>query len=230
MNDIRFRSEMTVELIDHMGNDASVVRAARVSTKGAASRGEQADRGLINYLTREFHGSPLEHTAMTFLVEAPIFVARQMMRHRAGVSFNETSGRYRELEPVFYMPDEARPLVQHGKVGEYTFTEGTEDQYGRTASALVHSARGAWDAYQRMLHDEVAREVARAVLPTSIYTSFFMTVNARSLLHFLSLRTPSEHSSPQHEIAKVASLMEQAFADLFPITYEAWTRHGRKSI
>lgn len=230
MTDIRFRSDMTVELIDRMGDDASVVQAARVSTKGAASRGEQADRGLINYLVRSAHGSPLEHTALTFLIEAPIFVARQMMRHRAGVSFNEVSGRYSELQPVFYVPDSNRQLVQTGKVGDYEFEDGDDHQHMITANNLFWAAEEAWMAYQRILKAEVAREVARAVLPTSIYTSFFMTVNARSLLHFLSLRTPSEHSSPQHEIAKVASLMEQHFADLFPITYEAWTRHGRESI
>lgn len=230
MTEIIFRSDVTVELIDHMGNDASIVRAARVSTKGSDSRGEDADRGLINYLVREKHGSPFEHTALTFLIEAPIFVARQMMRHRAGVSFNEVSGRYSELKPVFYLPGNGRPLVQTGKVGAYTFEYGSGEQLEPARRALDLAAQWGWAEYQRMLVDGVAREVARAALPTSIFTSFYMTVNARSLLHFLSLRTPSEHSSPQHEIAKVASLMEQAFAGLFPITYEAWTRHGRKSI
>jgi hypothetical protein len=101
-SEIRFRSDVTVELVKHSAGDQDVLWAARVSTAG----------GLINYLMRDRHGSPFEHNSMTFFVSAPIFVFREFHRHRVGWSYNEESGRYRELQPVFYVPGEERKLVQ----------------------------------------------------------------------------------------------------------------------
>ena len=126
-----FRSDMTAELVKSSASDLDAVRSARVSTVGEAASDEVSDvraRGMINFLLRDRHGSPFEHNSMTFLVCAPLFVAREFMRHRAGWSYNEESGRYRELQPVFYVPDERRALVQVGKPGAYRFEEGTERQ------------------------------------------------------------------------------------------------------
>ena len=128
--DITFRSDMTVELVKHAASDADVIWAARVSTKGEQSRADvngDAERsaGLINFLMRDRHGTPFEHSSMTFYVSAPIFVFREFMRHRT-FSYNEESGRYRKLEPVFYVPGPDRKLVQSGKPGAYVFSAGTQ--------------------------------------------------------------------------------------------------------
>ena len=122
MTDIKYRSDMTVELVQSMGSDEMVAMSARVSTGAGASTPEK-DAGLINYLMRDRHGSPFEHNAFTFYIEAPIFVFREFMRHRIA-SYNEESGRYKELEPVFYVPDMKRKLIQKGKPGAYEFELG----------------------------------------------------------------------------------------------------------
>lgn len=225
---------MTAELVKNSASDLDAVRSARVSTVGEAASDEVSDvraRGLINFLLRDRHGSPFEHNSMTFLVCAPLFVAREFMRHRAGWSYNEESGRYRELQPVFYVPDERRALVQVGKPGAYRFEEGTERQRLLTEESMKQVYGYAYEAYAEMLAEGVAREVARMVLPTGIYTSFYATCNARSLMHFLSLRTRRAHakvpSFPQREIEMVAEKMEIAWAELMPLTWEAFNANGR---
>ena len=119
-----FRSDVTVELVKASARDEDVVFAARVSTKGEQSLGDveaEALRsaGLIKYLMRDRHGSPFEHNSLTFFVQAPIFVFREFQRHRIA-SYNEESGRYRQLRPVFYVPARERALQQIGKAGHYT--------------------------------------------------------------------------------------------------------------
>jgi thymidylate synthase (FAD) len=226
---------MSVELIKASASDADVIWAARVSTAGEQSLeevGEDPSRatGLINYLARERHGSPFEHTSMTFFVSAPIFVFREFMRHRIA-SYNEESGRYRELRPVFYIPAPERKLIQIGKTGAYTFVDGTQEQYDTTVSAMKESYRFVYERYQRMLEVGVAREVARAVLPVGLYSSMYVTMNARALMNFLSLRTSREGSHfpsyPQREIEMVAEKMEEHFARLMPITHGAFEKSGR---
>lgn len=224
---IDYRSDMTVELIDSMGSDIAVVRAARVSS-GSSSEPIR-DEGLINYLMRDRHGSPFEHNAFTFFIEAPLFVFREFQRHRIA-SYNEESGRYKELKPVFYVPAEDRKLIQKGKPGAYTFEQGTEDQGTHTRATLSLNAMDAYYDYQELLEMGVAREVARMVLPLSIYSSMFVTMNARSLMNFLSLRSREQGtypSFPQEEIAMVAEKMEQHFARIMPITYAAFIKNGR---
>ena len=234
-DEIIFRDDMSVELVKSSASDADVVWAARVSTAGDKSLedvgGDAAkSEGLINYLARERHGSPFEHTSMTFFISAPIFVFREFMRHRIA-SYNEESGRYRELKPVFYVPSKARKLVQIGKAGSYTFVDGTADQYEITVSAIKETCILAYDNYQKMLAAGVAREVARAVLPVTLYSSMYVTMNARALMNFLSLRTAREGSHfpsyPQREIEMVAEKMEAEFAKLMPITYGAFEKSGR---
>jgi thymidylate synthase (FAD) len=226
---------MSVELVKSSASDADVIWAARVSTTGDKSLedvGSDASKseGLINYLARERHGSPFEHTSMTFFISAPIFVFREFMRHRIA-SYNEESGRYRELKPVFYIPSKERKLVQIGKAGSYTFIDGTPEQYEITVKSIKETCVLAYENYQKMLAAGVAREVARAVLPVTLYSSMYVTMNARALMNFLSLRTSRDGSHfpsyPQREIEMVAEKMEAEFAKLMPITYGAFEKSGR---
>ena len=170
--DIVFRDDVTVELVKSSANDADVIWAARVSTAGENSLDEvnsdpARSAGLINYLARERHGSPFEHTSMTFFVSAPIFVFREFMRHRIA-SYNEESGRYRELSPVFYVPNKERKLVQTGKTGHYVFVDGTSEQFEISVAAMKETYAVAYANYKKMLDAGIAREVARAVLPVAL--------------------------------------------------------------
>jgi thymidylate synthase (FAD) len=237
LGDIEFRSDMAVEMIKHSASDSDVIWAARVSTKGEQSQEDikadpERSAGLINFLMRDRHGTPFEHSTMTFYVRAPIFVFRELMRHRT-FSFNEESGRYRQLDPVFYVPAADRKLVQTGKPGAYEFTDGTPDQRDLVADATRDAYRHAHDAYLTMLKAGVAREVARVVLPVGVYSSVYATCNARSLMNFLSLRIRHPDSAfpsfPQREIEMVAEKMEAAWAAVMPLTHAAFERNGRVS-
>ncbi|MDC1474746.1 MAG: FAD-dependent thymidylate synthase [Candidatus Nanopelagicales bacterium] len=232
---IEFRSDITVELVRANASDADVVFAARVSTVGEQSLEDvdadpQRSAGLINYLMRDRHGSPFEHNSMTFFVKAPIFVWREHMRHRIA-SYNEESARYRELLPVFYVPSHERPLVQSGKPGAYEFHPGTPAQSELVERTIQESCTAAYSGYLEMLEAGVAREVARMVLPVTIYSSAYVTMNARALMNFLSLRRKVEGSHfvsyPQREIEMVAEVYEDHFAQLMPLTHSAFNEHGR---
>ncbi|MGP3919470.1 FAD-dependent thymidylate synthase [Nonomuraea sp. 10N515B] len=233
--EIKFRSDMDVELIKSAASDADVLWAARVSTKGESSLAEleadpQRSKGLINFLMRDRHGTPFEHSSMTFYISAPIFVFREFMRHRT-FSYNEESGRYRQLVPVFYVPGPDRQLVQEGKPGKYVFKDGTPEQHEIVTEATQESYRQSYRAYLDMLEAGVAREVARTVLPVGLYSSMYATCNARALMNFLSLRVKREDStfpsSPQREIEMVAEKMERLWAELMPLTHEAFEANGR---
>jgi len=229
---IKFRTDMTVELVDSMASDASVAMSARVSTISGnheAVADPDKDAGLINYLMRDRHGSPFEHNSFTFYIEAPIFVFREFMRHRIA-SYNEESGRYKELKPVFYVPHTERPLVQVGKPGAYTFEQGDYAQVMMVQAEIMRTNDDAYLSYKRMLNAGVAREVARMVLPVNIYSSMYVTMNARSLMNFLSLRSLNQGtypSFPQEEIAMVADEMEAIFAEVMPITHGYFVENGR---
>jgi len=234
VTDIQTRSDVTVELVKHSATDSDVATAARVSTIGGSHENTvdlARDQGLINYLMRDRHGSPFEHTSFTFYVEAPLFVAREHMRHRAGHSFNEESGRYKELAPVFYVPAPERNLIQVGKPGAYRFEPGNPVLGLLTRSTMDDAYRAAYDYYQDLLASGVAREVARMVLPVGIFTSYYVTTNARSLMHFLGLRTISQAAAfpsfPQREIEMVAEKMEDHLAEQMPLTYAAFNRNKR---
>lgn len=232
-----FRSDMPVELVRASASDSDVIWAARVSTRGEQTlenlnADPAASSGLINYLMRDRHGTPFEHNSMTFFVSAPIFVFREFMRHRIA-SYNEESGRYRQLRPVFYVPDAERNLVQQGKPGAYEFVAGTPEQHALVVEQTKESCRASYAAYLKMLDAGVAREVARGVLPVCTYSSMYVTLNARSLMNFLSLRTKREGSRfpsfPQREIEIVAEQMETQWANLMPFTYAAFEQNGRVS-
>ncbi len=212
MADLTFRSDITVELVKHAASDADVIWAARVSTKGEQSLADlDADpaksAGLINYLMRDRHGSPFEHYSMTFFVQAPIFVCREYLRHRIA-SYNEESGRYKVLEPDVLRPGpgaQARP----GRQARLLRLRRRHAAAARHRRAETETAcRPAYAAYESMLAAGVAREVARIVLPLTIYSSMYVTMNARALMNFLSLRKHSAEarfpSFPQREIEMVA--------------------------
>jgi len=211
-----FRSDMTVTLIQSMASDSAVAMAARVSTGGSANVDVSKDTGLINYLMRDRHGSPFEHNAFTFYIEAPILVFREFMRHRIA-SYNEESGRYKELAPIFYIPSLNRKLKQVGKPGAYTFEPGDLHQHLQVLKSTYKSCMTAYAQYEQMLASGIAREVARNVLPVNLYSSMYVTMNARSLMNFLSLRTERENSVfpsfPQREIEMVAEKMEAVFKE-----------------
>jgi thymidylate synthase (FAD) len=241
VSDIIFRSDVTVELVRSSASDSDVLFAARVSTQGEqtlesaaahtdASEDEKRSKGLINYLMRDRHGSPFEHNSMTFYVQAPIFVFREFQRHRIA-SYNEESGRYKELSPVFYVPGPDRNLIQVGKTGAYEFLPGSAEQIALVEQESRTSSKQAYESYQRMLEAGVAREVARIVLPLNIYSSMYVTMNSRALMNFLSLRTSREGthfpSFPQREIEMCAEKMEAFWAELMPYTYEAFNKNGR---
>lgn len=234
MTTVKFSSEVTVQPIKFSASDRDVGFAARVSTLGEMSKPDEQDdeklAGLINFLMRERHGSPFEHSYFTFYVKAPIFVWREHMRHRIA-SYNEESGRYRVLEPEFYIPPKDRKLVQVGKPGAYTFEEGTEDQYILVGRQLTKACEESYERYELMLQNGIAREVARAVLPVNIYSSAYVTMNARAMMNFLSLRVSAEGSKfpsyPQREIEMVAEKYEQLFKDLMPLTHKSFVDNGR---
>ena len=233
---LELRSDISVELVDHSASDLSVVRAARVSTIGEDAqyehKGEGYSTGMINYLMKSRHGSPFEHNYMTFLITAPIFTVRHLMRHRTW-SFNEESARYREIRPVFYLPDTERLLRQEGKPGHYQYVAGGADDHQRVSEAAASVYAKAYEEYSGMLEAGIAREIARMVLPVATYSSVYATCNSRALMHFLSLRTARPDaafpSHPQREIEIVAEQMEAAFQKLMPLTHTAYETYGRVS-
>lgn len=245
MPEIDFRSEPTVELIDWMPRavpvsqmtvqtdespgDQRVAQAARVSS-GTDTGQANRNKGLLNMLVRDRHGSPFEHVVFTWRIETPIFVAREFFRHRIA-SYNEVSARYTEMKPVFYVPGPGRPLVQEGKPGAYTFTKGTSEQHEWEERQHKNTANFGWYRYQKSLLNGTAREVARNHLPSSIYTSFYVTMNLRSLLNFLSLRLFTEDSKvptfPLYEIQQVAERMEGQAATIVPQIMKLFNEGGR---
>lgn len=231
---MKLEDDVEVKLVDHFGNDASIVKSARVSTVGAnevyMETLERRDAGLINYLMREKHGSPFEHNAMTFYVRAPIFVFREFQRHRIA-SYNEMSGRYTDLPGEFYIPNELRPIVNVGTPSKPQMAPGTDEQYWDMHADMVEVFELAWAKYQKMLADGIANELARTVLPLGIFSQMYVTINLRSMFNFLSLRThnltASHISRPQREIEMVADKMEKDVKRLFPVAYAAWDENGR---
>lgn len=217
-----------VRLDSYMADDLSVVNSARVSFANRSSLDDDgelnsADKGLIYFLMREKHGTPFEHNAFRWHIKCPIFVAREWMRHRIG-SFNEWSGRYSQLEPDFYIPENVRTQV--GKPGSYVFEPVDEDIKRNTQQMITRTASDAYDTYEYLLERGVAKEVARLVLPLNIYTQFYWTVNARSLLNFLSLRSAE---TAQFEIRAYANQIEGVFHNVMPVTYNAFVDNGRRA-
>jgi thymidylate synthase (FAD) len=221
----------TIEVLDHgfvrldesMASDLSVVNAARVSFARRKEEMDDSDQGLIRFLLRERHGTPFEHNAFRFHVRAPIFIAREWFRHRVG-SFNEFSMRYAKATDDFYVPDAEDVRTQVGKPGAYTFEPVDAELAEATREELRAVYDAAYAAYERLVEQGVARELARAVMPVGSYTEFYWTVNARSLMNFVSLRAAE---AAQREIRRYADACEQFLAEEMPVTYQAFVDAGR---
>ena len=212
-----------VRLDDAMASDLSVVNAARVSFARGKQELEAEDEGLIGCLLRNRHGSPFEHNAFRFHVRCPIFVMREWIRHRWS-SFNEFSMRYARASDEFYVPAAEDVRQQVGKPGAYSF-EPVEPALAESARKEIETVcEEAYAAYYRLVEAGVARELARAVLPVAAYTEFYWTVNARSLMNFLSLRNAE---TAQREIRRYAETIESLFAERMPITHAAFISAGR---
>jgi len=212
-----------VRLVGAMADDLSVVNAARVSFAQQSGEVGDRERGLIRFLMRERHGTPFEHNAFRFHIKAPIFVAREHMRHRTN-SFNEWSARYSVLEPEFYLPAAEDVRTQVGKPGAYRFEAVDPETAELTREKQRDIYNRAYETYQDLLGRGVAKEVARNVLPVAIYTQYFWTVNARSLMNFLSLRNAA---TAQYEIRQYAEAVEEFFKHHMPLTFEAFVANDR---
>lgn len=214
-----------VRLIDSMGEDLSVVRAARVSFDAAWRAGEDegSDKRLINYLWKNRHTTPFESVAFTFEVKAPIFVFRQWHRHRTW-SFNELSARYRPLPEEFYLP---KP--------EHVGKQSTSNKQGRELSdeqliafreeeiaSLKRACEAAFYEYRQLLASDWPRELARMVLPVNTYSHMFATVNALNLFRFLTLR---DDPHAQYEIRVYAEAMRNLAKHIAPVCVKAWEDH-----
>src|SRR4051812_16551533 len=220
----------TIGVLDHgflaldgaFCSDLAVVNAARVSFNVSSDEMTERDEGLIRFLLRERHGPPFEHGYFRFLVKAPLFVVREHHRHRAGHSYNEWSGRYSKMDPEFYVPEFVRTQV--GKPGAYSFEPVDEETREATRAEIEENAVRAFEAYERLLEQDVAKEVARAVLPLSTYTKYYWSCNPRSLMHFCALRN---HEAAQYEIRQYAAAAEMFLERLMPITHAAFLANGR---
>lgn len=219
-----FRSDMTVDVLQRWGSDEFAASAARVSTGGQTVSPERLN-GLIKYLISEGHFAPFEHLGATFRVEAPLFVLAQITRHRH-LSFSVQSGRYTEADPVFWVPDANRPLVNKGTSARPEMGHADDDAKFFLTTELTRLTfqdvfENATRGYEELVDTGVAKEVARAVLPQSLYTSFYVSGNLRAWFDVLKLRNGS-HGHPQLEIVEVAQKIEASIAVLFPISYGAW--------
>lgn len=206
-----------------MADDLSVVNSAKVSFAKKSTEMDDAGKGLIKFLMRERHGTPFEHNAFRFHIKCPIFVAREWQRHRIG-SFNEQSGRYTEFEAEFYIPTFDYCRSQIGKPGAYSFEPLPEPLARRNQSIMIESSKEAFETYKHLLSEGMAKEVARMVLPVNLYTQFYWSVNARSLMNFLSLRLAP---TAQREIRDFADAVGVYFAERMPVTAMAWIDNGR---
>lgn len=235
---MEFKSTIDVKQVQSMGGDHMVVAAAKVCTTGqdacALAEMPTENAGLINYLMKHRHGTPFEHSAVTFYVHAPIFVWREWHRHRIGFSYNEESGRYKQLEPVFYLPDRERPMmkVDGWKPGRPKFLRCESDnKYEHLCARLRFSYSTAYENYEQNLNEGFDPGLARDCLPVGIYSGCWVTCNPRSLMAFLSLRVHDPESKfvsyPLWEIDMAARACEEMFKQGWPITHAAFIENGR---
>jgi thymidylate synthase (FAD) len=220
---IRVLDRGFVRLDGSMASDLSVVNGARVSFARRKEEMDAADEGLIRFLMRDRHGTPFEHNAFRFHVRAPLFVAREWIRHRWG-SFNEFSLRYAKATDDFYVPEAEDVRSQVGKPGAYSFEPVDPElaEHAREEVKALYDA--AYATYTELVERGVARELARLVIPMGAYTEFYWTVNARSLMNFVSLRAAE---TAQREIRRYADACERFFAEQMPVTHAAFVANDR---
>lgn len=228
---------MKADLIQHWGDDLTVVNAARVSFDkesswewelfpefpGSEDMEERAvlsdkDKKLIHYLAKNKHTSCFEHQGATFRLKVPIFVARQIQRHRT-FSYNEVSRRYVDTEPEFFWPDKWRKRadnVKQGSSDEVMETMKTSEGYETTPSFMASAAVAhAMFGYNQLLQAGVAPELARMILPQNMYTEFYMSGNLRAWAHFLQLRLDGH---AQKEVRDVAQIVANKLEEVFPVS------------
>src|SRR3954452_10090294 len=221
----------TIPVLDHgfvrldeaMASDLSVVNGARVSFARHKAEMDESDEGLIRFLMRDRHVTPFEHNFFRFHIRCPIFVAREWMRHRVG-SFNAFSLRYAKATDDFYVPEAEDVRSQVGKPGAYSFEPVSDEIAEVTRQKLQGVYETAFLAYEQLVELGVARELARCVLPVGAYTEFYWTINARSLMNFLSLRAAE---TAQREIRRYAEACERFLEQYMPGTYKACVANGR---
>lgn len=207
-----------VRLIDVMGDDSSIVQAARVSY-GAGTKQVNEDRGLIRYLMRHLHTTPFEMVEFKFHVKLPIFVARQWIRHRTA-NVNEYSGRYSEMKDEFYVPElgQVRAQSTSNKQGREEEAFAPEE-----AMRITDHMRGAQEQqyadYLKLLDTGLAREIARINLPVSNYTEWYWKIDLHNLFHFLRLRIDAH---AQYEIRVYAEAMAGIVKQIVPFAWEAF--------
>ena len=207
-----------VRLVDYMGSDDAIVQAARVSY-GAGTKKVSEDRGLIRYLMRHRHTTPLEMVEFKFHVKLPIFVARQWIRHRSA-NVNEYSGRYSVMKEEFYLPqpEDIRFQSAVNKQGR-SKDEVPDDLKQKFIGQLKETNRKSYDQYQEILETGLARELARINLPISLYTEWYWKIDLHNLFHFLALRM-DDHA--QKEIRVYAEVMADMVKAVCPVAFEAF--------
>lgn len=213
-----------VGLVDHMGSDAAIVEAARVSYQ-TGTKATRTDRALIRYLMRHKHTSPLEMCEVKLHIRAPVFVLRQWIRHRTA-SVNEESGRYSEIREMFFSPalGDLAPQSLDNKQGR----EGEFPLHKQKAIRNVIEANNEYSyaSYKALLAEDLARELARITLPLTAYSSLYWKIDLHNLLHFLTLRTDSH---AQKEIRDYADAILEIIRPLFPYAVEAWEDYQQQA-
>lgn len=219
-----------VQLVDHMGDDLSIVRNARVSydAEWRAGEDEGSDTRLINYLYNNGHNTPFEAVTFTFDVKAPIFVFRQWHRHRTQ-SFNELSARYRPLPEEFYVPEphligkqnkDNKQMRDPLTIEEYeALPQEDRDLAEVLVDAIKMNGEAAFRIYRDLIEDGMPRELARSVLPVGTYSHMFATVNLNNLFKFIGERM---HSHAQYEIRVYAEAMLELIRPIVPVAVEAF--------
>lgn len=223
MSEITFRSDAGVTLLQHTGGEDMVILAARQSTNGRHAKQVDVPR-LLKFLAEDGHKVPFEHNILTFHFEVPIFTSRQILKYRHS-SISEESGRYRELEGVFYVPDENRKVVQVGKTGEYRFEKNKFKNWA-TKKVIGIASRSSWTSYNVLLRLGIAKEVARMTLPLNLYSSMVMSMNLVGWLHFISQRATLAPSHGQAEIADVADQVAEHIEELYPNAWNQFVENG----
>ena len=207
---------MDVELIDHMGSDASVVNAARVSFGKRIKEMSEGDTKLIRYLAKHNHWSPFGHASVQFRIKAPIFVARQLVKHQVGLTWNEISRRYVEYEPEFYEVDTWRGRPINKKQGSSEEEIEWVDRGTRTDALQSQVENIALKNYNRMLEAGVAPEQARMILPQSMMTEWYWSGTLYAFARICNLRCAED---AQYETRIVANLINDECEKLFPISW-----------
>lgn len=212
-----------VRLVDHMGTDGRIVQSARVSY-GEGTKTVRQDQGLIDFLTRHKHTSPLEQVEFVFHLKIPLFVFGQLVRHRTA-SLNAQSARYSVMKDEFYIPKEVRTQDDYNKQGSVFSEDADEGDW--FSSEMEEHTKLAYGKYQEYLNRGVAREIARMVLPQNLYTELYWKQDLHNLLHLLRLRL-DDHA--QWEIRQYAQAMYEYVKDITPWAVESWEEHTLHSL